>query len=109
MKLFRYVDVVYSTVSIDVGGCETYGTTQPKVELYEYEVIKETKCGWWIEDDRTLSLNQTTRWISKRGHFAFPSIEAAKTSFLCRKLAQIRLLNYQLNRAQHAYAEGQKL
>lgn len=97
MKLYRYEDRVYSTVSFDVSGCERYGTTPVKVELYEYNVTKETRCGYWID------YAFTPRWVSKRpSAFAKPTMEQALQSFKFRKLRQIKILEKQLRRANEA-------
>lgn len=101
MILYRYEDHVYSTFSINPGGTESYGMTEVRVELYEYEVVKETSCGYWIID----------KWISKtwKKRFAYPSKLQALESFKIRKKRQIFILQHQLNRAQEALLKANQL
>ena len=90
LQLYRYEDQTYSTVSIGVGGNESYGTTEPVIELRTYKVLKETPHGYWI--DWTFLLHDR-KWVSKtsRKRFAHPTIEEAKESFLTRKKYQLRI------------------
>lgn len=96
MKLYRFDDMTYSTVSISVSGNETYGSTPVQLELREFDVISETPCGYWI------SYEFTKKWVRKRGRFAQESIEDARKDFLRRKRIQIRIFTKRLQRAQEA-------
>ena len=98
MKLYRYEDAVYSTVSIDVAGGEHYGTTPVKLECHEFDVISETKCGYWI--DYAFS----KKWVSRKSkkRFAYPSKQAAIESLIIRKKVQFRILSHRVSRAQDA-------
>lgn len=97
-KLYRYEDRVYSTCSIDPGGGEHYGTTPVKVELSEFEVKKETPCGFWI------GCGFSKKWVSKtsRKRFAHPSRELALDSFKKRKTVQLRIYEARAKRAREA-------
>lgn len=100
MKLFRYEDRVYSTCEISPSGSERYGTTPVRLECHEFEVIKETPCGFWI--DWIFS----KKWVSKtsRKRFAYPTKEQAKASFRIRKERQIQIHQTIINRANEALA-----
>lgn len=104
MNLYRYDDMVYSTCSISVSGCETYGTTPVQLELREYSVIKETKCGWWI------SYAFGKKWVAKGGgkRFAYHSISLALESFIIRKNRQIGIFETRLSRARTALAMAEQ-
>ena len=98
MKHYRYEDRVYSTCSISVSGNETYGTTPVKLECYDFEVIKETLCGYWI------SFASTKKWVSKTSgkRYAYPTKQQALEGFLRRKSTQIKIYSAKLARAQTA-------
>lgn len=96
-NVYRYEDRVYSTCSIDAGGWESYGTTPVRLELLEYEILKETPCGYWI------SSGFSKRWIEKRrGHFAFTTKAQALESFKMRKYRQIGIHEARIARAREA-------
>ncbi len=95
MTFYRYKDVLTSS-----------GTM---VYLYEYSLVKETPCGYWISFHFGLSENQ--RWISKKSRkkFAYPSKAEALNSFGRRKYRQIKILENQLSRAKAAYANYERM
>ena len=72
MKLYRFTDWV------------------DKPYLEELDVIKETKCGYWIWD--TCKWPNKKRWISKDGHYALTTQELALKSYVVRKKIHIRHL-----------------
>lgn len=95
MKLFRYEDKVYSTCEISPSGAETYSTTPVRLELEEYEVVKQTQCGFWI--DWAFS----KKWVSNAGkkRYAYPTKELALKSFRFRKERQISIHQKIIKRA----------
>ena len=60
-----------------------------------FELIKETKCGYWI------GYEWDKKWVSKtaRKRFAYPTIEEAKESYLQRKYRQVAILEVKLKKA----------
>lgn len=97
-KFYRFRDVQFE-----------YG---PKVIKEEFSLIKETPCGYWIEDHSwPFELSGQRWWVSKtsRKRFAYPSEEQAVESFVARKKQQIRYTKIRLIRAEEAYRLGLKM
>jgi len=94
MKAYRYTDILYSS------GDEDYGYhTHVQINLLEFEVVKETLKGIWIEDilKRRRFIN-----LNLRKKYACLSKEDATVSFISRKKAQIKILKNQLRNAESA-------
>lgn len=94
-KFYRFEDVHYED-----------GT---RVFKREYSFIKETPCGYWIEDHSwPFELSNQRWWVSKtsRKRFAYPSEEQAIESFVARKRQHIRYTKMRLVRAKEAYKLG---
>ena len=70
MKLYRFVD----------------WAEEPWLE--EFDVIRCTKCGYWIMD--TCKWPEKKRWISKDGHYAHKTKEEALKSYIVRKEIQLK-------------------
>ena len=72
-----------------------------RVHIYEYQfrVIKETPCGFWID-----AFSDKNKWVSKvaKKRFAYPTRLEASVNFIARKNRQIRILNHQIERAKDA-------
>lgn len=85
MIYYRYVDRL-----------TTYGVN---VYCYEYEVIKQTPKGVWIE---TLVGNKRFVKTEARKRFACPTKEEALESFKARKTRQARILKAQLRNVEMA-------
>lgn len=112
MKLYRYEDHMYSEVSIDPEGSESYYSIGPKVELSTYEVVRETPCGYWIRSGNSGAfIHGPERWINKttRKRYALPSKKEAMESFLHRKSKQISIISHQLDRAKRAHFDGTEM
>jgi hypothetical protein len=93
MKLYRYVNSRFPLDSINY---HEYEGTQ--VFLLEYEVLKETRCGSWIE---VLGKKKFVNHSCTK-QFAYKTIEDARTGFLYRKNSQIKILVAQLKDAQRS-------
>lgn len=81
---------------------------RPGLRESTFQLIKETPCGHWIRSIfpfNTYSALHEKRWVSKtaRKRFAYPTREEALYNFIARKLRQISMLNYQLERAAQAW------
>jgi hypothetical protein len=68
-------------------------TKQPHLE--SIDVIKETKCGYWIMD--TCKWPNKNRWISKDGHYAHPTKEEALKSYIVRKQYHLKHLENRMS------------
>lgn len=86
MKLYRYEDVNY-------GG-------RTRIMEREFDVIKETNCGYWIEYYN----KDGKKWISSqaRKRYAYPERENAMVNFKARKHRQIQIVGAQLQQAKDA-------
>jgi len=82
-----------------------YHDDGPRVCLYEYNLQKETPCGWWISLNANgfLDFGEKPRWVSKtaRKRYAYPAKEEALKSFKFRKIRQIKILKARLSGAEH--------
>lgn len=87
--LYRYDIKIYSVSN----GFEEYSySRRVDVSLQLYDILKETKCGAWIDvygSKRFVNLNA-------RKQFACRTKEDAKISFLARKTRQFDILSNQL-------------
>ncbi len=98
-KAYRYKDTVFST------GDEEYGyRTHLNVTLIEFNVVKETPKGFWVEDiiGRRRFVN-----LHSQKKYACLSKSDAIESFIRRKQAQIRILKTQLRHAEEALRYGE--
>lgn len=93
MKLYRY-----TTSSFDGDPINFHDYLNTRVFLSSFEVIKETKCGSWIE------VNCKKKFVNHNctKQYAYKTIVDAKTSFLYRKNAQIKILTHQLQDAKNS-------
>jgi hypothetical protein len=93
MKLYRY-----TTSSFDGEPINFHDYIDTRVFLSSFEVIKETKCGSWIE------VNCKKKFVNHNctKQYAYTTVEDAKTSFLYRKNAQIKILTHQLKDAKNS-------
>jgi hypothetical protein len=99
MKFYRYQGVQYATLSYD-GDFISSSIPNPKLELYEYNLFKETLKGYWICYGSIVpgNLRSDAIWVSKTGkkRFAYPSKQEALIGFIKRTEKRIKILNHQL-------------
>jgi len=97
---YRYEDVAYSHLSLDVNGGESYYSTL-RVELREFEVARHTPKGVWLR------VGWDERWVARsaRKRFACPTVEEARESFRARKLRQMKIHEARTDRARRALRE----
>lgn len=88
MKFYRYVD--------------NLGWNGVEVHLREYELVRGTRCGYWINSP--IYRMKKDKWVSKtsRKRFAYPSKEEAMTNFIARKQRQICCLRESMERAKQS-------
>lgn len=73
-------------------GYDTYSLTHP----WELEILRETKCGYWIVDHDKYPTGE--KWVSKTGRkrYAYPTAKEAMVNYIARKNRQIKYLNRML-------------
>jgi hypothetical protein len=80
-----------------------YGKSKPTLSCYHYKVIKQTKCGAWIEYDgykkKFVNLEARKQW-------ACATKEEALISFIARKRSQVSILRSRLDDAISALNQG---
>ena len=87
-----------------------------RLHLQEYEVVKETPCGYWIQEAHSeeyanLFGQPMKYWVSKtsKKRRAYPNKDAALESFIHRKRCQIGILKEQLRIAKESLEAGIEL
>lgn len=97
-SFYRYEAVQYASLGID-GDYESPKIPNPKVELREYNLWKETLKGYWIGygDLGEGKLRSNGRWVSKtsKRRFAYPTKKEALENFIKRNERRIKILKYQ--------------
>ena len=96
-KAYRYKDTLYSWGD--------NGWAFVRVHLEEFNVIKETPKGIWIQGK--FGGRKHFILLTARKKYACLSKEDAKVSFIARKERQIRILESQLNHAKDALRQGE--
>ena len=95
--LYRYEDVQYAAPLDEFD--QPVGRGRVSVSLYAFPIMKRTPKGVWISiyvgKERFVRLNATK-------HFACPTLEEAKQSFIARKKAQIRIYEARIYAAERA-------
>jgi hypothetical protein len=101
MKYYRYEIVEYAVTDID-GEYISSPYPNPKLEVKEYETIKETPKGYWISYHPYKDLSNWKyywkKWVSKtsKKKFAYPTKEDALVNFIKRTERRIEILDRQL-------------
>jgi len=99
MKFYRYQGVQYATLSYD-GDFVSSSIPNPKLELYEYDLFKETLKGYWIGYGSIVpgNLRSEAIWVSKtaKKRFAYPSKQEALIGFIKRTERRVKILKNQL-------------
>jgi hypothetical protein len=95
MKFYRYEMVQYAEKDYD-GEYISPIFPNPKLELREYDLFKETPKGYWIGYDK---FYKWKKWIPKisRKRFAYPTKEEALNNFIKRTEKRIKILKWQLD------------
>lgn len=93
MNFYRYELVHYAT-GRDMDG-EYTGHSTPKLEYYEYDLIKETPKGYWIGYDWS---EKPYKWISKtsKKKFAYLTKEDALNNYIKRTERRLEILKSQI-------------
>lgn len=93
------------TVSMSTSEHDDYGsmTTYYNIYVDKYNVLCETKEGYWIDMGITFrGETPVKKWVGKstRKRFAYPTEKEAYESFIARKKRQISILKNQIEAAQ---------
>ena len=105
MKYYRIEDKAYSN-GVDVCGDPLPGH-HIGLTLLEFDVIKETPKGVWIQRTFGDFKADFKRFVltSARKRYACPTLEEAKTSFRARKKKQISIYSKHISDAEDALAQ----
>ena len=100
MKLYKYT--FRAIFNLD----DRFNST--KLELLEYQVIKKTPHGYWIEYYNSA---KKKKWVPKIGKnpFAFVNKKDALNNFIHRKSRQIGLIRFNLKRVKEAKVIAESL
>lgn len=88
-----------------IGKVYRYTNYREEVRKNVYNIISETKCGYWIDVDHR------PKWIGKNSYkgFARTDEEAALISFIARKNKQIRILENQMEDTETALRKAKSI
>ena len=94
MKFYRYEAKQYAVLDMD-GEYVTPTHPNPKLELTEFVLKRETPKGYWIGYEHW-DLGQ--RWVSKtaKKRYAYPTKEEALTNYIKRTERRVSILKRQL-------------
>lgn len=86
------------------------GMIDNRLEVVEFQVLRETPKGYWINLAYGGYMMKSEKWVSKisRKRFAYPTKDEALDSFIARKKKQIQILKYQLGKAQDYYKQANR-
>ena len=92
MKFYRYEDVHYED--------------GPRIQLYEFDLLRETPKGYWIIPKYTLfdvEEEEDKIWVSKtaRKRYAYPTKEEALEGFYHRKRRYAEILRSRLSATEY--------
>ncbi len=94
---YRYDAVEYASLGRD-GDYEPSKIPNPKIELSEFSLVKETPKGYWICYGKQGGTTIFKRWVSKtsKKRYAYPTKQEALQSFIKRNQRRIGILKWQL-------------
>jgi len=109
-RFYRYEAVEYAV--LDANG-EAVSPTfpNPKIELREYVLHKETPKGYWIGYDGFSSISSYQKWVSKtaKKRYAYPTKKEALYSFIKRTERRIKILSGQLDSSKYALQKAKNI
>lgn len=106
MKFYRYQIREYAVHDYD-GELVASKEANPKVELEEFVMIRETAKGYWIAVDFLYKdMKQLQKWVSKtsKRRYAYPTKEEAMQNFITRTKRRAQILQHQLDSCKIALA-----
>ncbi len=110
MEFYRYQECQYSDIH-DFG--EGGSSIRVNVELITLNLHKETPGGYWIGYGHYAPdmLRGNSRWVSKNSkrRYAFPTKKEALLNFHPRKKQQVRILKNQLQTAEIALKDAERM
>ena len=100
MKFYRYEAVEYAEHDYDGELCSPI-FPNPKVELKDFHLIKETTKGYWIGYLNTygIRLGSWQKWVSKtsKKRFAYPTKKEALVNYIKRTEKRLKILERQID------------
>lgn len=98
--LYRYDGHAFSHGGCDINGDYIHSHSSYKVLLHEYDIIKETPKGFWIDYYSNYS-HGNKKFVRKEGikKYASQTKEGAKKDFIARRNKQISILESRLERS----------
>lgn len=104
MKFYRYEARVYAELDRD-GEFVSPQIPNPKIELMEFNLHKETPKGYWIGYGHPDNgLQSYDRWVSKTSlkRYAYPTKEEALNNYILRTEKRIKILKSHLEICEYA-------
>lgn len=99
MKFYRFQAVQYAQLDSNTGEYASSPFPNPQLELNEYNLLKETPCGYWIGYGSLSSGKYNwKKWVSKttRKRFAYPTKKEALINYIKRTERRIGILDSHL-------------
>ena len=105
--MYRYEWKTYAVLGID-GDAEAPKLPNPKVELIVFDVMSETKKGYWLGFK---SLSMKMRWVSKvaKKRYAHPTKEEALQNFITRTENRCKILEWDASCCRLAIGRAKKM
>jgi hypothetical protein len=98
MNFYRYEVVEYAVMDSEGEYVDSH-FPNPKLEIREYNLLRETPKGYWIGYG-SLGYNkyEWKKWVSKtsKKRFAYPTKEEALVNFIKRTEKRLKILDWQL-------------
>ena len=98
MNFYRYEIIEYAVTGADGEYVDSH-FPNPKVEVREYELLRETPKGYWVGyGSFGYSQYSWKKWVSKttKKRFAYPTKEEAMVNFIKRTEKRAKILERQL-------------
>jgi hypothetical protein len=99
MKFYRYEAVEYASTDMN-GEYVSPLYPNPKLEVRDYDLIKETPKGYWIGimNDYGHQIGSWQKWVSKtsRKKYAYPTKKEALNNYIIRTERRIKILDWQV-------------
>jgi hypothetical protein len=99
MKFYRYETVEYAVMDSE-GEYMNPTYPNPKLEVREFNLFKETPKGYWIGYGSMNygTLRSNGKWVSKtsKKRYAYPTKEEALNNFILRTEKRIKIMEWQV-------------
>jgi hypothetical protein len=98
MKFYRYEVVEYAVMDSEGEYVDSH-FPNPKLEIREYNLLRETLKGYWVGyGNLGYDRYSWKKWVSKtsKKRFAYPTKEEALVNFIKRTEKRLKILDWQL-------------